>query len=177
MTTAEAWAKAGRDEAAAEAKNLLLPSGITVKARRPGVAFLAAHGRLPLGLAKRAEGEPSGGGSVAVLEELVFFGTLVAHCVVSPEISTEPGPGRINPGNIPDDDIKFLIAWAMRGEEAERLATFRGGRTMETLVLAAKEFGQRPSAMLAIEDEVLALNFDLAALAVVWRMRSTSSET
>lgn len=44
------------------------------------------------------------------------------------------------------------------------------------MAIAAKEFGQRPSDLLAIEDPLLALAFDLAALERLVEMRQEALE-
>jgi hypothetical protein len=47
---------------------------------------------------------------------------------------------------------------------------------MVPLVATAQRFHQRPSALLAIADPVLALNFDLAAAAVLQRVEAREQE-
>jgi ABC-type phosphate/phosphonate transport system ATPase subunit len=47
---------------------------------------------------------------------------------------------------------------------------------MAPLIATAKAFYQRPSTLLAIEDPVLALNFDLAATAVLARLKQEAEE-
>jgi hypothetical protein len=42
---------------------------------------------------------------------------------------------------------------------------------MEALVVAAQTLGVRPSDLLAIEDRMLALNLDLAAVVVLHRLK------
>jgi hypothetical protein len=129
-TTADAWRAKARKEAEEEAQELKLPSGMTIRARRPGPALLASHAQLPLGLATLASGENAAAAErvEASIETAKFLYDLLIYCVVSPKISRTPGPSTILPGDLPDIDVKFIIAWAMRGEEAARLATFRTGR-------------------------------------------------
>lgn len=129
MNLAEAWRAKAREAAEEEARPLLLPSGITVMARRPGPALLASYGRLPLGLATIANGQEAGTGGGEAVEWAVFMYDVLTSCVVSPQISREPGPDRIHPKNLPDVDVSFIFGWAMRGEEAARLATFRAKRS------------------------------------------------
>jgi hypothetical protein len=47
---------------------------------------------------------------------------------------------------------------------------------MEPLIATAKAFSQRPSTLLAIEDPVLALSFDLAATAVLAKLKREAEE-
>jgi hypothetical protein len=47
---------------------------------------------------------------------------------------------------------------------------------MEPLIVTAKAFCQRPSTLLAIEDPMLALSFDLAAAAVLARLKREAEE-
>ncbi len=126
ITTAEAWRAAGREAAAKEAVTLSLPSGVKIQARRPGPAWMASAGRLPVGLAAIASGDAGGAqGLEDARDTALFFRDLLEYCVVSPRISLGGEPGTILPSHIPDRDVSFLIAWALRGEEAARLATFR----------------------------------------------------
>lgn len=129
-TLAQAWAEKARQQAVEEAKPLLLPSGITVLARRPGPALLASYSRMPTGLAMIANGEEGGAAAAdAGIESAKFLYDLLTTCVVSPVISTTGGVGTIHPKNLPDQDVTYIMGWALRGEEAARLATFRRERT------------------------------------------------
>ena len=47
---------------------------------------------------------------------------------------------------------------------------------MEALAVTAREFRVRPSELLAIVDPVTALNFDLAAMVVLQRLKREASE-
>lgn len=130
MTAAE-WRRRSQERTKAAAQPLSLPSGMVVLARRPGAAFLASMGRLPLTLAGsltgREQGEGEDAAGAAVMEGAAFLRELLAYVVVSPRISLEGGEDTIHPREIPDEDLTFLIRWAQRREEAESLETFRGG--------------------------------------------------
>jgi len=131
MNQAEKWAARGREIAAEQAVDLLLPSGVVVKARRPGPALLASWGRLPLSLAGRVAqvaGADAGADAVSdsqVSETMGFLRSVLEYCVVSPRIRVNPGAGEIHPAAVPDVDVDFLAVWAVRGDEAKSLETFR----------------------------------------------------
>ena len=131
MNQAKSWAKRGREIAAETAEDLLLPSGVTIKARRPGPALLASLGALPFGLAAMVTGSGDDDGAVGrmsnakVIEVMTALRTLLTYCVVSPRIAATPGPDEIAAADVPNIDVEFIIAWVMRGDEAKSLAAFR----------------------------------------------------
>jgi len=131
MNKAAEWAQKARQAARKDATELELPSGMVIRARRPGPLALAGWGRLPLSLATAANG---GGVDAAPLgrdEAVQFTETLrdlLLYCVVEPAISLHPADGEIHPGEIPDDDLNYILAWAMRGPEAVSLESFRSKR-------------------------------------------------
>src|SRR5665213_1091990 len=127
MSLANEWRAKSRAAAVEEADDLSLPSGMVVRARRPGPALLAGMGRLPLALHGRVTPVP-GSGAASDADAIEFAGfvrDLLGYCVVEPRISLTPGPDEIHPRDIPDRDLTFLMRWALRGEESERLETFR----------------------------------------------------
>jgi len=134
MTKAEQWRRKSRELAVEEAVDLPLPSGMTIRARRPGPAFLAAHGKLPLSLASRVLEEED-----RVRQEpreqaeevqafALFLRDLLLFCVVEPSISLTPGPEQVHPRDIANEDVDYIVAWAMRGSEAGSLEAFRRKR-------------------------------------------------
>jgi len=132
MDRAQQWREAARTTALIDAVELELPSGAKVMARRPGPAFFAEHGRLPLSLAAKAAGEDVGGGAAletatdgAVADFMTFLREVLLFCVLDPRISVSPGPGEISPREIPDTDVRYIVEWAIRGPEAVRLESFR----------------------------------------------------
>ena len=128
MNNAELWRQKSRAAAVDEAAPLELPSGMVIMARRPGPALLAGYGRLPLGLAAAAsefEATGDGEGAVDAVSSAEFIRDLLLYCVVDPAISLHPRAGEIHPREIPDADLKYILHWAFRGEEAASLETFR----------------------------------------------------
>lgn len=129
MTKAEQWRALSRQAAQEEAIDLTLPSGMTIRARRPGPAFVAQYARLPMSLATKvaeADGAPVTTAPATVDGTLVdFFRDLLVFCVVEPRISLIPGPDEIHPRDITNEDCDYIVAWAMRREEAESLEAFR----------------------------------------------------
>ena len=133
MDKAQAWAQKGAEAAREEATDLLLPSGMTIRARRPGPALLAAYGGLPMGLALtaasvNADAGEGGGAASQTIEVMDLMRELLLYCVVEPRISMTPGPGQIRPRDVPNQDVDFILYWAMRGSEAASLETFRSRR-------------------------------------------------
>jgi len=54
---------------------------------------------------------------------------LLVWCCVEPRVSTEAkGESEIHPREIPDKDLWFIVAWAMRLKEVESLRPFRRER-------------------------------------------------
>src|SRR6185312_5909074 len=97
VKTAAAWKAAAMAEAAEEAKPLTLPSGVEILARRPGPAMLAAHCKLPMGLANAVRGDEqrSETDTATVFEMMAFTRDILMECVVSPRIVEKPGPGEL----------------------------------------------------------------------------------
>jgi hypothetical protein len=122
------WRAFGQKAAESEAQELELPSGMVVRARRPGPAFFAQHARLPLTLAAKvndespnAADEPAG--ELSNFAE--FLREILVYCVVEPGISLAPGANQIHPREIPNADFEFIIGWALRREETASLESFR----------------------------------------------------
>jgi hypothetical protein len=133
MTRAQEWKQKAAAQAAADVVDLELPSGMTIRARRPGPVQLAMWGRLPLAMAVATIKDGGGGVGEASPEELVegikFMRELLVYCCVEPRISDDPkGDDEIHPREIPEADWRFIIRWAMGSEEAAKLRPFRGER-------------------------------------------------
>jgi hypothetical protein len=132
VSKADEWRKKSREAAVEEAADLELPSGMVIRARRPGPTLLASYGHLPMTLASAARGPVP----IAELQQrqnvntdfLTFMRDLLVYCVVEPAISLTPTPDQIHPRDVADDDAMYVIEWAMRGSEAASLATFRAKR-------------------------------------------------
>jgi hypothetical protein len=118
--TAKEW----KEKARAKAAELTLPSGMVIRARRPDPLQYAMWNRLPMLLARAAEGAAAVTSEEAV-EISKALRELLLYCCVQPAISETPGPDEIHPQDIPDEDTHFLIQWAMRVREAAALRPFR----------------------------------------------------
>jgi hypothetical protein len=123
--TAKEWKAKG--EAAAEVVELPLPSGMVIKARRPGPMQFAAWNRLPVLLDQAG---PAGAGlsDADAVEVAEFMRALLIYCCVSPRVSLTPGADEIHPREIPEGDWMKITRWAMRLEEAAAARSFRGRR-------------------------------------------------
>jgi len=132
VNTATEWKTRAAEAARREAVELELPSGAKILARRPTPVQLAVWGRLPLelsaaaaGLAPKTDPSPKEG-----VELMHFYRDLLLYICVEPRISMEPrGEDEIHPRDIPEQDWKFLYAWAMRLEEDRALKGFRSERS------------------------------------------------
>jgi hypothetical protein len=129
MNVREWRAAQAKRAAATEGEPLTLPSGLSVMARRPDPQQLMIWGYLPLGLASdglRAE-TPSAEERLATLS---LMRELLLYCLISPRVSLNPmGDDEISPREIDDEDLRFIVGWAMRSEEVEKLRPFRRQRT------------------------------------------------
>jgi len=130
---ASEWRRKGQARAAEGAVELTLPSGMTILARRPDPLQMAMWRRLPLTLAAAAagSGKPEPPDEEArrqeFLETVEVSKHLLMFCCVSPRISLDPkGEEEIHPREVPMEDSVFILRWAMRREEAEKLRPFRG---------------------------------------------------
>jgi hypothetical protein len=124
----EQWRTFGQKAAQAEAQELELPSGMVVRARRPGPVLLAQYARLPLTLAAKVSDESPNavdGSAGELLNFAEFLREILVYCVVEPGISMNPEVGQIHPHEIPNGDFEFIIGWALRREEAASLEFFR----------------------------------------------------
>jgi hypothetical protein len=132
MSNATEWRECSRQ--AAVSTDLKLPSGMVVKARRPDGLQLAEWQKLPLALA--ATLGPSGEvlSESFSLDEAVELAAslreLLIYCCLQPRISLDPkNDDEIHPREIPSDDWRYIVHWALRLEEGQKLAPFRGERS------------------------------------------------
>lgn len=126
--TASEWREKADQAAETFVMDLPLPSGMVVRARRPGPLRFARWGKLPMLIAQVA-----GGGAAAISDEewmghMVYMRELVAWCVVEPRIAVDGGPDTMHPRDVPDKDLFAIVNWAMRTAEAAELRPFRGER-------------------------------------------------
>ena len=111
--TAAQWIEKGR--LAAEAYELSLPSGMVVRARRPGPIQIAYWRPF---LEPRVQSESQRLSQEEIRQSAVFMRDLLTYCLLTPRISLEPlSEEEIHPRNIPDGDWQFILRWAMRLEQ------------------------------------------------------------
>jgi len=136
-TKADDWRARARQSAIDEAEDLALPSGITIRARRPDALQLATWGRLPLTLAAlvsnsgagpRPASDPDAPPEISdadALDAMAFVRDLLLTCCIDPRVTLTPqSDNEIHPRDIPQKDWVFLVAWAMRWTEASALKPF-----------------------------------------------------
>jgi len=102
-------------------ERLVLPkSQYAVVLRRPTPMWFLFHGHLPLSLAARQSGG-EGGATIQTAEEFVQFSRwmvdLLTEVFAGPKLSLHPGPDEISPEWLDEDDVNFIIRWAV-GEVA-----------------------------------------------------------
>ena len=122
--TAKEWRAKGRETA--EAVTLALPSGMEIRARRPGPMQYAAWDRLPLMLAECAAAGPAAISVEDAKEVAAFLRELLVYCCLEPRVSLTPGEEEIHPRELPEADWTFIVSWALRLREAAELRSFRG---------------------------------------------------
>ena len=130
--SAQEWREKARAASEPGAVELELPSGMKIRARRPGPLQFAAWDRLPQILASAIDGD--GAVSLAEAPEQTltdlagFLRDLLVWCCLEPRVALEPrGEDEIHPREIPEQDWLFVVAWAMRTEAANALRPFRSG--------------------------------------------------
>lgn len=100
-------------------ERVVLPKlGKAVLMRRPSPLWFIFRGHLPQSLAASAFSLPSAGDlapkTADDLERLAGWVTELLHEVMlQPRVSLSPGPGEIPPDLIADEDLNFIIRWAM----------------------------------------------------------------
>jgi hypothetical protein len=122
---AEDFRRAAEEQRRARAERVVLPkSGLAMLLARPSVRWFMFHQELPTSLAARVQGagkgfaSPSGaasGGPTA--EEAVTLADwvvkLVNEAVVEPRLSLNPAPNEISPDWLPQEDVDFIIKFAI----------------------------------------------------------------
>jgi hypothetical protein len=129
IATAGEWRAKGAVAAAVE---LTLPSGVTIRARRPNPLEFARWEKLPLMLVTAAE---KGAGSMAaaeIVETARFLRELLVFCCVEPRVAlgSEAGEGEILAGEICEADWTYITQWGMRMKEVAEVRPFRGKRAV-----------------------------------------------
>jgi hypothetical protein len=109
------------------AERVMLPeSRHAVMLRRPTPMWFLFHGHLPMSLAARQsapkhQGAAGGAAAIQTAEELAEFSSwiveLLSEVFVRPRLSLNPGAEEISPEWLPEEDVNFIIRWAV-GEVA-----------------------------------------------------------
>jgi hypothetical protein len=123
--TAKDWKRKAAEKAA---EPLTLPSGMVIRARRPGPLQMMEWNRLP-NLPASAGEDGSGLSTEQVVETAAFLRKMLVYCCVAPRISetaAEDAEDEIRPGDLPGEDFMFIMRWALRMKEADAVRPFRG---------------------------------------------------
>lgn len=122
-------------------ERVVLPKlGKTVLMRRPSPLWFIFRGQLPQSLAAATldAQSPEGGAALKSADDLQklagWVTELLSEVMLQPRVSLSPGPGEIPPDLIADEDLNFIIRWAMGEVTSEGrddssvgdLARFRG---------------------------------------------------
>jgi hypothetical protein len=121
--TAKEWREHAR--AKAVGKDLVLPSGMVMRCRRPGPLQYAAWQRLPLMIASAAERGTVAIGNEEATEIARFLRELLVWCCLEPRVAEgdTAAEDEILPRENEEADWMYIVAWAMRLREAEALST------------------------------------------------------
>ena len=104
------------------AERVMLPeSRHAVMLRRPTPMWFLFHGHLPMSVAARqsapAGGAAGGAAAIQTAEELAEFSSwiveLLSEVFVRPRLSLNPGAEEISPEWLPEEDVNFIIRWAV----------------------------------------------------------------
>ncbi len=128
-------AEARKAETQTPERVVLPKSGLGVMLRRPTPYWFLFRGRLPMSLAAKQSTPADGGGAIQTAEEFIEFSKwiveLLCEVFVEPKLSMAPGTNEISPEWLAEEDVNFIIRWAVgevtpdgRGD----LAEFRGAR-------------------------------------------------
>ena len=125
--TAKEWREKTR--AAAAGEELALPSGMTIRARRPDPAQFVQWDMLPMTMARAVEVGPANLTDEEARRAMDLMRELLVWCCLDPRVSLDPrDESEIHPREIADADLWFIIGWAMRLQEAEKFRPFRRER-------------------------------------------------
>lgn len=120
-------------------ERVVLPKlGKPVLMRRPSPLWFVFRGQLPLTLAiagavAKADAQPAAHTPQEAQALAAWIVDLLSEVMVQPRISLSPGPDEIPPDLIADEDLNFIIRWAVgevaneggNGSPARDLAPFR----------------------------------------------------
>jgi hypothetical protein len=149
VATADDFRQAAEAERRRRAERVVLPkSGLVVLLARPSTRWFLFHQRLPMSLAARADGPGQHRAALPTAQEArelaQWVVALVEKTVLEPRLSLHPAENEISPDWLPQEDVDFIIRYAVgevapltpgpspfgRGERGEGgdLAPFRRGR-------------------------------------------------
>jgi len=110
-------AEAQRAEGQAPERLKLPKSALQVVLRRPSLMWFLFHGHLPVSLAARQSGAGGNESPFQNAEEFVEFSKwivdLLSEAFVSPRLSLTPGADDISPEWLAEEDVNFIIRWAL----------------------------------------------------------------
>jgi hypothetical protein len=131
--TAEDFRRAAEARRAEEQlpERVVLPnSGYAVVLRRPTPMWFLFHGHLPMSLAAR---QSDAAGTIQSAEEFIEFSKwmveLLGEVFVAPKLSLNPGADEISPEWLGEEDVNFIIRWAV-GEVTADATSASGSRDL-----------------------------------------------
>lgn len=136
-------------------ERVVLPKlGKAVLMRRPSPLWFVFHQCLPQTLAANmdAPSQPLLRGPAEVVKVADWITALLSEVMVRPRVSLTPGPEEVSPEVIADEDLNFIIRWAMgevvaEGDDSSSvadLAPFRCERSSAAAGASSSHVGLPP---------------------------------
>lgn len=118
IATSDEFKKRAEADRRHRAERVVLPkSGLAVLLARPSTRWFLFHQRLPMSLAAHAEvgplHEPPLPSAQEARELAEWVVALVQKTVVEPRLSLNPGPEEISPDWLSQEDVDFIIRYAV----------------------------------------------------------------
>lgn len=130
ISTAKDFLRIKDERRRAQAKPLTLPSGLTILAYRPPPEWWIRNiGRMPQSITARLHGaEPVASNDEDTIKTALLTVSLIQEVVVSPTIKLGPGPGELDPSDITNEDLTFIMRFGGGEIDAtgQDLDTFSG---------------------------------------------------
>lgn len=126
--TAQEWREKADAVAEADLVDLPLPSGMVIRARRPGPSRSERWRRLPTLIGQASQEAAVSLSNDDILEMIGLMREMVSWCCAEPRIAVDGAAGTMHARDVPDRDLLALVRWALGTPLAEGLWAFRPER-------------------------------------------------